>query len=147
MTGRFRTRPTRPIGVWSVNGWRLKAYEITLDGSSVDAAVLGGVSALLADELPPPETDDVGFVIVHHGEEQVWVLADLWSGDIISQHTFCADLDTPTNFRRVPAGGPTACVWELAVHAHEREAFINHVLDPAAGPDVAGYLDDTVTID
>lgn len=146
MTGRFQTRPTRPTGTTVVNGWRLKTYEITLDGQPVEGDVVSAVVGVLGDELSPPTTDDVGFLIVHHGAEQVWVLADLWSGDIISQHTFCADLDDPTTFRRVPAGGPTACVWELAVHAHEREAFIRHVLDPADGPDVDGYLADTLRV-
>ncbi|MEM9464602.1 MAG: hypothetical protein AAGA90_04485 [Actinomycetota bacterium] len=146
MTGRFRTRPTRPLGIWSINGWRLKAYAITLDDEPITTAVLGAVHTLLAAEIPSTDTDDVGFAIVHHGAEQVWVLADLWSGDILSQHTFCADLDTPTAFRPVPAGGPTACVWELAVHAHERDAFVAHVLDPLDGPDVAAYLADRLTI-
>ncbi|MEM8707496.1 MAG: hypothetical protein AAGE98_13615 [Actinomycetota bacterium] len=147
MTGRFQTRPTRPTGTTAVNGWRLKTYEITLDGAAVGGDVVSAVGHLLGDGLPAPTTDDVGFLIVHHGAEQVWVLADLWSGDIICQHTFCADLDAPTEFRRVPAGGPTACVWELAVHAHERDAFIRHVLDPAGGPDAEAYLADTLTID
>lgn len=147
MSGRFRTRPTRPAGIWEVNGWRLKVYEITLAGQPVASDVLDAVREVLHAELPAPTSDDVGFLIVHHGAEQVWVLADLWSGDIIAQHTFCADLGNPTAFRRVPLGGPTACVWELAVHAHERDAFITHVLDPAAGPEIDAYLGDTVTID
>lgn len=72
------------------------------------------------------------------------VLADLWSGDIVSQHTFHAELDDPTAFTRVQAGGPTACVWELAVHAHESDAYIRHVLDPPGGAAIGAYLSDTL---
>ena len=82
---------------------------------------------------------------MHHGAESVWVLADLWAGDIISQHTFQAALDDPASFARVPAGGPTACVFELTVHAHERDAFVRHVLNPADGPEITNYLGDVVT--
>ncbi len=88
----------------------------------------------------------VGFLILHRGEESLWVLADRWTGDILSQHTFSASLDAPTTLRLVPAGGPTACVWELLVHNHERNAFVRHVLDPAGGPDVDRYLADNLRV-
>ncbi|WP_420626789.1 hypothetical protein [Candidatus Poriferisodalis sp.] len=55
-------------------------------------------------------------------------------------------LDDPTSFEPVPPGGPTACVWELAVHAHERDAFVVHVLNPPDGPDYDAYLADTLTV-
>jgi len=32
------------------------------------------------------------------------------------------------------------------VHTHERHAFVRHVLNPLDGPDVDGYLHDTLTI-
>ena len=146
--GRFNDRPTRPTGVISVNGWRLKFYEITLDGAPIDEAVLDAVAQVLVSELPVSETSDVkvGFCVVHHGTESVWILADLWAGDIISQHTFFAPLDDPSAFERVSAGGPMACVFELSVHAHERGAFVRHVLNPAEGPRLDDYLADTLTI-
>ena len=148
MTGRHRSRPTRPTGVRPVKGWSLKRYEITLDGEPIEAATLDAAEAVLTAALPDAPVDDgVGFVIVHHGAEQVWLLVDRWEGDILSQLTFFADLDDPTAFEPVGPGGPTACVWELAVHAHERDAYIRHVLDPSDGPDVEAYLGDTLTID
>ncbi|MCP5111700.1 MAG: nuclear transport factor 2 family protein, partial [bacterium] len=75
-----------------------------------------------------------------------WVLADIWTGDIISQHTFSAALDTPTSFAAVPTGGPTACVWELPIHSPARDAFVAPILDPATGPDADAYIADTLTI-
>ena len=144
MTGRHQPRPTRFTGVLEAGGWRLKRYEITLDGGPVAADVDRAVVATLAAELPPGDGDDVGFVVVHVGAEAVWLLADLWAGDILSQHTFTAPLGAPTRFARVPFGGPTACVWELVVHAHERDVYVAHVLDPADGPHREAYLDDTL---
>lgn len=65
----------------------------------------------------------------------------------ISQHTFSAPLDDPSAFQRVPAGGPTACVFELTVHAHERGAFVRHVLNPGDGPRVEDYLAQATKVD
>jgi hypothetical protein len=36
---------------------------------------------------------------------------------------------------------PIACVWDLSIVAHEREAWIRHVL-AADVPDLNAYLDD-----
>lgn len=145
MSGRFETRPTRYVGLATINGWRIKQYEITLDNTPISAAVAAAAHQLLTNTVPATD-DGVGFVITHRGAEQMWLLADLWHGDIIHQYTFFADLVTPTDFEPVPTGGPTACVWELAVHAHERDAYIEHVLDPYDGPDHDAYLADVLTL-
>ena len=143
MTGRFQPRPTRSTGVVDHGGRQVKWYEITLDGHPVAPAIVQAARRLADDVCSTAgESTGVGFGIIHHGAESVWVLLDRWQGDIVSQHTWSAALDAPTDFALVPPGGPTACVWELAVHSHERDAFIRHVLDPAAGPDVEAYLTD-----
>lgn len=148
MSGRFRSRPTRPLGIVVVNGWKLKRYEITLDGDPVPKPIHTGAEETLVNHLPgvPPAEIGAGFVVLHLGAESVWLLADLWTGDIISQHTFVAPLEDPGSFEPVPAGGPTACVWELKVHSHERNAYVHHILDPASGPDQEGYFADTLAI-
>ena len=144
MSGRFKPRPTRFVGINPLKGWRLKQYEITVDSNIMPTDVLQSLDLLLVQQLPKPASNDVGvgFLIVHFGAESVWALADLWMGDIIHQHTFSASLDDPTAFAPVPAGGPTACVWELPIHGFERDSFVTHVLDPADGPDLDAYLAD-----
>lgn len=144
MSGRFETRPTRYVGLATINGWRIKQYEITLDNTPISAAVAAATHQLLTNTVPATD-DGVGFVITHRGTEQMWLLADLWHVDIIHQHTYFADLNTPTDFQPVPMGGPIACVWELAVHAHERDAYIEHVLYPSNGHDHDAYLADVLT--
>lgn len=147
MTGRFEPRPTRSTGVLTVNGWQLKSYEITLDAAPISKEVIDAATSCLAVALPEAGSETaVGFVVMHLGSEQMWLLADRWHGDVACQHTFFAPLDDPKNFTAIPAGGPTACVWELAVHAHERDAFVAHVLNPPDGPDYDAYLADTLTV-
>ncbi len=146
MTGKFKARPTRHTGVITTNGWRLKHYEITLPGASITADITKAVVRTLDRVVPQATSGEaaVGFVIAHQGAEAVWLLIDLWDGDIISQLTFSAPLSEPSSFSQVPLGGSTACVWDLLVHAHERDAFVANVLDPQDGPDFAAYLGDVL---
>ena len=145
MSGRFTPRPTQHTGVTKIGGWQLKRYEITLDATPIGAAINAAIDRLISDAVPPPADDsEVGFVVIHRGTEQLWVLADMWHGDILHQHTFVSDLDYPTAFRPVPTGGPIACVWELAVHTHERNSYITHILDPIDGPHRDAYLSDSL---
>ncbi len=145
MTGRFAPRPTRSLGVATINGWSLKRYEITVDTQPVADEIWAAAELAIGETLAPaPDPGSVGFAIVHLGS-RVWLLIDTWREDIMYQTLLCAPLTDPTNFQEAEPG-PTACVWELVVHAHEREACVRHLLDPADGPDVPGYLADVVTV-
>lgn len=149
MSGRFKSRPTRATGVITINGWQLKRYEITLDGIDIANGLIGAAHTTLVENLPAPPTIEpaVGFAILHRGLDAVWLLADLWNGDILHQYTFSSPVGTALPvFILVPAGGPTACVWELSIHSHERDAYIRHILDPLTGPDIDAYLSDVLVV-
>ena len=149
VAGRFASRPTHPLGVATHRAWRIKWYGITVAGTPLDDRLRAAAGELvtLAVPAPPPGEPGVGFAILHQGAEAVWLLLDLWSGDIVSQLIWRAPLDQSDRFEPVPAGGPTACVWELVVHGHERHAYVRHVLDRPDDPDAEGYLADTVTVE
>jgi hypothetical protein len=144
VSGRFESRPTKPFGMMAVNGWKLKAYQITLDDRPIAMEVIEAAGAILGDALPEPLAtgEGVGFVILHRGADAIWLLADLWNGDTLHQYTFSTSHDAPHSFFPIPVGGPTACVWELSVHSHERDAYVEHILDPSSGPDIHAYLSD-----
>lgn len=148
MSGQYTPRPIRPTGVLAANGWRLKRYEITIDGYTIGDATVSAVTAELLRSLPaaPPDELGIGFLIIREGTEAVWTLADLWHGDVVHQHTFRASLEDPEVLTVIPPGGPTACTWELEVHAHERGVYIEHVLDPIDGPQVEAYLADVMQV-
>jgi hypothetical protein len=144
----FRPRLTRSLGVQEARGWTLKWYAINVDPEPIDGEIVAAAKELVISTTPAADVDPaVGFVIVHRGMEAVWLLPALWRGDILYQRTYGAPLSDPTRYEEVGPGGPTACVWELVVHAHERDAFVAHLLSGQKQPDVGDYLRDVVAVD
>lgn len=141
----FSVRPARFFGSDDRHGWRLKRYEITLDGRDIASEIRVGAEAaidrhLIAMAIEPT----VGFVVLHAGEDAIWLLINLWHGELLHQVTLSASLNTPGVFAPVGANGPSACVWELRVIAREREAYVQHVLLAPTDPARADiYLSDS----
>lgn len=133
------------IDTIDLRGWQLKVYTITT-GSAVGEDVVAAALSRVVPDLPEVEEPGVGFVIIHHGDQGIWLLCDTWHGDIIIQTVYRADHTAPTDFVAVPRGGPTACVHELEVHNHEARALIDSILVPDE-PDTAAYLADTFSLD
>jgi len=145
----YRPRRTQSLGVRSLAGWNVKIIGITSAGDLPGETELGAVLATIEDHLPQPARtpvrQGVAFVVVHQGTEALWVQLAWWELDILYQRVFRAEPGT-TGLRRVPPGGPAACVWELLAIDHERRAWVAHVLERPDAPDLAGYLAETLTI-
>ncbi|HWN34288.1 MAG TPA: hypothetical protein VNP03_16180 [Pseudonocardia sp.] len=151
----YRPRRTEPFGVHEVAGWAVKVIGIGADGRLPDETERQAALAVAAQLLPRESTpatatatvtatvtaDAVraGFVIVHPGEEALWVIVAWWRLDILYQRLYRAELGT-VELLPVPPDGPTACVWELLAIDHERRAWVEHVLTDPARPDPAAYL-------
>ena len=70
----------------------------------------------------------------------MWLLVDWWrAGGIVCQKLLSAPLSSPADFKTVQAPF-LACVWELAVIGHERDAWVRNMM--RAAPDAQGYLAD-----
>lgn len=150
----YRPRRTEPIGVHEVAGWAVKMIGIGADGrlpeESERQAALAVAAEVLPDETAPSSTPGTapktgadavraGFLIVHPGEEALWVIVAWWRYDILYQRLYRADLGS-VELSAVPPDGPTACVWELLAIDHERRAWVDHVLTDPVRPDPAAYL-------
>jgi hypothetical protein len=145
----FRPRLTESLGVEETHGWSLKWYAINVEAEPMDEEIVEAAKQVVASASSVAEADPaVGFAIVHRGEEAVWLLPAFWRGDMLYQRTFRAPLSDPTRFEEIEGpDAPTACVWELVVHAHERDAFVAHVLSGPRGPDTAAYLSDVTRVE
>lgn len=135
-----------PLGVWREAGHSIKAYGIHRDadlvGPILSEAVTASVRAAVRDVLDElgggPRSHGLGYCIAHVGDEAVWLLVDWWiSGGIVCQRMLSAPLTQPDTFTPVTAPA-LACVWELAVIAHERDAWVRHMLTER--PEADAYL-------
>lgn len=138
------------IDTWHTAGHTFKTYGIHRDldralpylSDAVDASVRAVVRDVLAENTGDKRNHRLGFCIVHIGDEAVWLLLDWWlSGGIVCQRMLSAPLAKPALF--TPVSTPAlACVWELVVIAHERDAWVRHML--TASPNPSAYLNDVL---
>ena len=150
---RYEMRPIRFLGVSTTpSGWNVKSYAITvadLGGTLPDKGVGLAWQALIAALSVPSDIKDghgVAILTMHLGLRGFWVLVDWWaSGDMLMHRHLRAPIDNLGDLRDVSAEAFGPCAWELAVQAHERRAWLEHVLARPQGPDLPAYLKDGLT--
>lgn len=146
----YRPRHFAYIDRWDECGHTFKVYVIDcgLDpvarppADSVLTSARLSVRKLLGETESKNPIERLGYCIVHMGQDAVWLLVDWWvSGGIVCQRMLSAPLTQPDLFTATNASA-LACVWELVVIAHERDAWVRHVM--TAQPDYQAYLQDTL---
>jgi len=144
----YQHRRTELLGVAARAGWKVKIIGISASDEPPSGAERTAALAAAEEILPQPPCTQArcgaGFVIVHRGAEALWVLVCWWELDILYHQVLRAPLGT-TDLQAVPSDGPTACVWELLAIDHERRAWVAHMLQHPASPDLDGYLAAAVT--
>lgn len=147
----YTPRPIRPLGVLDADGWRIKVTGISAHNPEPPAELVDAARALARRTLPPLAEQQGptggGFLYVHEGAAACWAGVDWWESGIALHHRyFRAPLEEPTAFEPY-AGDMIACTWELAVTAHERDAWVRAMLSGPGAPDLAAYLADTLSAD
>jgi hypothetical protein len=146
----YAPRPVRPMGVRAFGDWTLKVYGIAYGRDEpspelVQAALRAADSALPA----PARSDDrygLGFLGIHDGRDSNFVFVSWWENENELQHrVFYSAPERPCELRPATPQEPIACVWDLSVIAHEREAWIRHVLSRPDRADPAAYLADALS--
>jgi hypothetical protein len=142
---RYIARSIRSLELWDCGQWRIKLYGIACSGASPTSALIAAAKDLATSCLPVPATTEqrygVGFMGVHQGRGSNLVFIDWWANENELYHHACTSTaEAPDTFEYVTPTGLTACVWDLAVIAFERQAWIEAVLS-APSPDIERYLD------
>jgi hypothetical protein len=144
----YAPRRMGSIGQWQIAGFAIKAHAIQRDPAFSPGLLAADVAQAAKQQteaaLDAARGEDgnysLGFCIVHAGAEANWLLVHWWKGGgILCQKLFRAPLTAPCEFAPV-ASSLMACVWELVVINHERDAWVRHMLQPRPAPD--GYLAD-----
>jgi hypothetical protein len=139
VTHRFAPRPVRSLGIAELGGWRLKHYAVHMSNEQFDVSRFAHWEAAADTVLPSPaitaSRPGVGFVIMHQGRGADYLPIAWWDNENeMPLRVFVRD---GGSFRLARAG-ESVCVWDIGVIAHERDAYIRHVL--TADPDVDAYL-------
>ncbi len=150
---RYEPRSIRFLGVSTLlAGWSVKSYAITVAGHDPALPEVGVAAAwhTLSEMLPLAsaghESHGVAIQTMHLGLKGFWVLVDWWAyGDVLMHRHLHAPVTDPGALQDMSAEGFGPCVWELAVQAHERRAWLEHMLARPQRPDLQAYLEDGLT--
>ncbi len=145
LTEGYEPRPVTDLGTFEMGGWRMKLTGIAYHGPSPREELVEATTQAAAKILPQPAVTDsrygVGFIGIHDGRGACFCFVDWWEAENELHHrTLLAPADSPRALAAAPDTGFIACAWDLAVIAHERQAWVDTVLANPSGPDVDGYL-------
>ncbi len=141
----YSPRSVRFLGLWRQGGWRLKTYGIAYRGDGPSPGLVRSARLAAARDLPVPAVAEdrygVGFLGIHEGRGSNLVFLDWWARENELHHlVYLADHTHPLDLKAVVEGGLHGCVWDLAVIAFERRAWIAAALLNPSGPDLEAYL-------
>jgi hypothetical protein len=143
----YAPRPIRPLGIWKLGAFRLKAYGIASRQASPDPRLVGSARTIAAERLMEStmlmDHHGVGFVGVHQSHADNFVFVNWWANDFeLHQHAYVGSGFEARDLAYVTPTGYAGSVWDQAIIAHERSAWIRHVLAAQKRPDFASYLGD-----
>lgn len=143
---KYRERRVKYAGVKRINDWTIKVYTITTSELFKSNEVLVNVMDNLPGKLSyAKDHHSTGFLIVHEGTDGVWSLINWWTGgEMLKTTTYFTSFEDQQTMTLCPNEGSMACVWELPIINHEKNAWIKHVLKKASKPDFGNYFTDTI---
>lgn len=143
LAGGYRPRHVTPLLPWRADGWLIKPYVVTAAGRSWDDLMVSDAEQTALQQFRFHSALGglgLGVAILHLGEGGAYLVAHSWAQDYGSRVTVLTGVDVAD--LRLAANGVSPCVWELEVLAHERAAYVTHIL--AGGVDTESWLDDVL---
>ena len=129
-----------------LENWTIKVYTITtktiFESREILENVKGKLSILLEEAN---DHHNAAFLIVHEGTDGVWSLVNWWTGrEMLRTNTYFTSYQEKEKITQFPTMGSMACVWELPIIGHEKNAWINHILMKPSSPDFSSYYKDVI---
>lgn len=149
----FEDRHLSVAEIADVGDRRMKWYHLSVDSAPIHPGIVERAHAYLPYLLPPQDgTPPAGFAILHRGLDAVYLMACTWVWDNVlhcrsasAGSAFLGSVEGNLfDFHDLKNPSWMACVWELTVVTHERDAWVRHMLAPGE-PDPDGYLADSLS--
>lgn len=141
----YSKRPMRFLDLWAFDDWTLKAYGITYGNRPLSQNLVDAAYLVTRDRLSASAHETmhygVGFVGIHQGKTGNFVFVDWWADENeLHHHVYVSTSTQPAALEYKTPFGLAACVWDLFLIGHERDAWVKHVLMQSKMPDLQGYL-------
>jgi hypothetical protein len=122
----------------------MKLYTIAQTEDAAHPSDFADGILLACDSLPSPaqtaERPGVGFLIAHHTSAIDYLILASW--DRMNELPTRIFVREAGRSWRAARGSESFCVWDLQVIAHERDAYVRHMMRED-GPRPADYLADS----
>jgi len=133
--------------------WNIKIYSIANKDEFQSAVILKPVMQELPNWIAIAKDSNLpvyntAFVIIHEAREGFLILFNWWTGgEMLETKVYFSDFKMPNEIDTYPYHPKSlVCIWELEIFAHERQAWINHILMQNENPDFEKYLIDTLKL-
>jgi len=148
----YAPRSVRFKGHFLFEDWRIKLYSISVRNEHVEESRLNEVKFNLSKWLEkscayPLDTYRMATLIIHEGKEGCFVILNWWIGENMLQNFCYLKRHGEPDFQLYSDQGMMACIWEMAVLWHERNAWVRNILQQPQNPDVNAYLADGLNAD
>jgi hypothetical protein len=136
----YERRKVTADSVVAVQGCLIKPYRVSYPAPQGEAEVAAfDMPALIARALPTldgPAFHDLGFAIVHQGRDGAYLLLARWHGGHNLGSATYGLVDESGGIPGLVRLPLLACIWELAIYAHERDAWVRTMM--VSGHGLAG---------
>ena len=134
-----------------IGDWNVKVYTITMNSNFKSKQILESAIKELPLWISNAQksilkTHKNAFLIAHEGREGVWLLMNWWTdGEMLETKVYFGDYDNPKIVKETFLKPKSLiCTWELVVVAHERDAWVKHVLLNSDFPKFDDYNKDVL---
>ena len=138
-------RSIRSLEPLSAGGFAIKVYSIALLDEPFSPEFEQASRRVATEKLESGPTahptHGVGFLGIHQGYNENQIFLDLWINESELHHTvWISPKDDDTAITSPPDDFNSVCIWDLAVQAFERKAWLKCVLRNPSGQDIDRYL-------
>lgn len=141
----YQKRPIRFLELWEKDGWHLKVYSIAYQMPLARPHVVERSKSILWEHLCDVSRDkphyNTGFIGVNDGRGAIFSFVDFWADENeLHHHVFVSPKDEVEKLEYKTPTGLTACVWDGALLAFERQAWVDTMLNNPDRPSIEQYL-------